>query len=125
MRQQRPQFLKPVMKENSKTTVHRKFLARLNQELSPRINAIMGLAKILEKRSGSDENVQQILKTTRDLADTIERELAEAIHGNVAAVTNADAPCDVLYIEDDRRSFAAVHLLLGNRRDLKVLQAKD
>lgn len=101
--------------------------ARLGEELRPRLNALVEIAELLKMKSGSDENVQRILTVARDLLDKVERELPEPASsdaGDDARLTNANAGCDVLYIEDNPINFGAVKLLLGNQRALKVSPAK-
>jgi CheY-like chemotaxis protein len=89
----------------------------IGQELRPQLNAIVEIAELLKTKSGGDENVQRILTVARDLLSKVEPRFPDATDSNAAA-------CDVLYIEDNPVSFAAVKILLKTQRALKVLQAK-
>jgi CheY-like chemotaxis protein len=86
----------------------------LTEEMRPRLNAIVEIAESLEAKSGSDENVQEILAAARGLLDVINRE---------SAGPKTSERCDALYIEDNSLNFASVNLLLKSKRALKVLQA--
>ena len=86
---------------------------RMNHKLRTPLNAIIGFAELLalqpaHQRGGAD--IQQILKSARELLSIIERELTEpgdrASNGNpITAVGHA---CDILYIEDDLVNFTLV-----------------
>jgi CheY-like chemotaxis protein len=98
---------------------------QLRQELRPQVNAIVEMAKLLKAKAKSDENIQQILSTARALLGVIDREPAEAQGSDSASEPGLNEGCDVLYIEDNKRIFASVKLLLGSKRALKVLQATN
>ena len=95
----------------------------LPQELRAQLDAIIGFAERLEMKSGTDENVRQILSAARGLLNVINRESAKPQDGDGAPRSTANERCDVLYIEDDSINFASVDLLLRSKRALKVLQA--
>ncbi|HWY40641.1 MAG TPA: response regulator [Chthoniobacterales bacterium] len=95
----------------------------LPQELRAQLDAIIGFAKRLETKSGTDENVQQILSAARELLKAISRESAKPQDGDGAPRSAANERCDVLYIEDNSTNFASVTMLLRSKRALKVLQA--
>jgi len=97
----------------------------LPQELRAQLDAIIGFAERLEMKSGADENVQQILSAARGLRDVISRELGKPQDGDGTPESAANERCDVLHIEDDSLSFAAVKLLLGNKRKLTLLRADN
>lgn len=88
------------------------------RDLRPQLNAIIEFAERLKMKPESDETVQQLLAAAHGLLNLINRE-----PNNVAARSESNQRCDVLYIEDDSKIFASVALLLGNKRALKVLQA--
>jgi CheY-like chemotaxis protein len=96
---------------------------QLRQELRPQVNAIVEMAKLLKAKAKSDENVQQILSTARALLGVIDREPAEAQGSGSASEPGSNESCDVLHIEDDSLSFAAVKVLLANTRKLTVARA--
>lgn len=98
---------------------------QLRQELRPQVNAIVAMAKLLKAKAKSDENVQQILSTARALLGVIDREPAEAQGSDNSSGSGSNEGCDVLYIEDNKRNFASVKLLLESKRALKVLQARN
>jgi CheY-like chemotaxis protein len=95
----------------------------LRQELRPQANAIVEMAKLIKAKAKSDENAQQILIAARALLGVIDREPTDAQDSNSASELASTERCDVLYIEDNSRTFVSVRLLLGSKRALKVLQA--
>lgn len=97
--------------------------SQLNEELRSRLNALVDLAKLLEKENGSDEDVQHILGAARGLLDLIDKEAAES-HRGPGGSTSKER-CDVLYIEDNPISFAAVKLLLKTKRRFTVVEAAN
>ena len=107
---------------------HNDFLAQLNQELRPPLNAIINFAERLNKQC-DDANmivdIKSVLRSANDLLNVINQRVTEPVHSpNVAkAQSIADSQCDVLHIEDDPINFASVKLLLGSKRELKVLRA--
>lgn len=104
------------------------FPAPPNQELRRSLNTIMDFTKQLEMHCGNDRmthNVKQILRAAHDCLDIINREVAEPGYGHHPPSATPNSPYDVLYIEDDSTTFSSVKLLLGSKRKLKVLQAKN
>ncbi len=102
------------------------FLKHLNQNLRTPLNAITGFAELLERQCANTsmaDNVNQILKSARDLLEVINRELAEPKYGHGQSNVAAALPCDVLYIEDDPANFALVQRILEERPDVKLVQA--
>ena len=72
-----------------------------------------------------DRQRQADPKSRARLPDIINREVAAPDYGHRAPAATVNSQCDVLYIEDDSTTFASVKLLLGSKRKLKVLQAKN
>jgi len=103
------------------------FMAQLGQELRTPLNAIMGFAQHLERQcddASTTDTIKQVQKAANDLLDIINRKLVEpGSNRDSAPIVTGDSQCDVLYIEDDSINFAAVKLLLGNTRKLKVVQS--
>ena len=97
----------------------------LPKELRAQLDAIVGFAERLEMKSGTDENVQQILGAARELLSSISRESAKPRDGDAAPRSPAKERSDVLYIEDSAINFASVTMLLRSKRALKVLQATN
>jgi len=122
--------LDPTGESGLEPRVLRAFRADLNHKLRTPLNAIIGFAELLALQSENkrrDGDVQQILKSARDLLQIIERELAEPCE---QAIIRAEAPaappvasCDVLYVEDDLVNFILVERILEYRPGLKVLHA--
>lgn len=104
------------------------FRADLNHKLRTPLNAIIGYAELLALQPGGkhkDEDVQQILKSARELLAIIERELGET-GGNAersAAPEESTRECDVLYVEDDIVNFTLVERILEYRPTLSLLHA--
>src|ERR1700676_1663556 len=97
----------------------------LRQELRPRLNVIVDLAELLQTKTGSDKDVQEILTVARGLLDLVDQKSAEPHDANYAAQPKPGQQCDALYIEDNSIHFASIELLLRNKRALKLLQAAD
>jgi CheY-like chemotaxis protein len=97
----------------------------LSQELRPRLNVIVDLAKLLQTKTGSDKDVQEILTVARGLLDLIDQKSAEPHDANYAAQPKPGEQCDVLYIEDNAINFTSIKMLLQSKRALKLLQAAD
>jgi CheY-like chemotaxis protein len=114
----------PDSQSAEETKRRRKSLSDIGQELCRHVDAIVRSADLLSPTSQGDENIQHIRKTANDLLDLIQRELASPNESGVAP-KNPDAQCDVLYIEDSPISFAAVQLLLRQRRKLKIVHANS
>ncbi|HMJ06136.1 MAG TPA: response regulator [Chthoniobacterales bacterium] len=112
----------------STASAHEIFRGSLNHQLRTPLNAIIGFAELLalqpaNQRDGGD--VQQILKSARELLRIIERELAEPVE-EIAAVIPAAAPgCDILYVEDDLVNFTLVERILEFRPALKLMHARS
>src|SRR5438045_3831813 len=101
---------------------HRMFCAELNQKLRAPLNAILGYAELLslqpgERRGTSD--LQQILKSARELLAVIEAELGEPQAPTAKSLertsSSTEARCDLLYIEDDDVNFTLVERILEYR----------
>lgn len=111
------------------TEAEETFRANLNHRLRTPLNAIIGFAELLSLRAGSghkDVDVQQILKSARQLLGIIEEELGET--HSVAGGDNGKAPaptrlCDVLYVEDDDVNFMLVERILEYRPSVNLMHA--
>ncbi len=119
----------PGAGEPVNTSVPSQFRAGLNHKLRTPLNAIIGFAELLalqpaHQRGGGD--IQQILKSARDMLHIIERELAdptEEIFDEVAAIPTAEHACDILYVEDDIVNFTLVERILEFRPGLSLMHA--
>ena len=98
---------------------------QLIEKLRPRLNAIVEIAELLRTKAESDENVQEMLTAARGLLDVIDKQSTQPRDPDSAPRSAAHEQCDVLHIEDDSLSFAAVKLLLGTKRKLTVLRAEN
>ena len=116
----------------SDAAAQQRFRAELNHKLRTPLNAIVGFAELLalqpgSKRTGGD--VQQILRSARELLEIIERELGEPGakgSGNAAAeAVERAGGCDVLYVEDDAVNFTLVQRILEYRPGLNLLHAPE
>jgi CheY-like chemotaxis protein len=105
------------------------FRANLNHKLRTPLNAIIGFAELLALQPGNrrdSADVQQILKSARELLRIIERELSEPDensveeHEGIAALSSG---CDVLYIEDDLVNFTLVERILEFRPGINLVHA--
>lgn len=111
------------------TATHREFCTDLNHKLRTPLNAIIGFTELLAlqpRGTREDGDLQQILKSARDLLQIIERELGETSHE--APTTPPPAPaseriCDVLYVEDDLVNFTLVERILDFRPAVTVMHA--
>ncbi len=107
------------------------FRANLNHKVRTPLNAIIGFAELLALQPGSprkDSDVQQILKSARELLEIIETELGEPAAENTndrAAAPAQSQSCDVLYIEDDAVNFMLVERILEYRPGVTVQHAAD
>ncbi|HEX8280996.1 MAG TPA: response regulator, partial [Chthoniobacterales bacterium] len=103
------------------------FREDLNHKLRTPLNAIIGFAELLSLQPGkrSDNDVQQILKSAREMLEIIERELAEPNGKAVPDASDAatQSTCDVLYVEDDPVNFTLVERILEFRPGLNVVHA--
>lgn len=111
------------------TPAHREFCTQLNHKLRTPLNAIIGFTELLAlqpRGTREDEDLQQILKSARDLLQVIERDLGEAAAGDSApppAAAAAERVCDVLYVEDDLVNFTLVERILDFRPAVTVMHA--
>lgn len=106
----------------------RAFRADLNHKLRTPLNAVLGYAELLAlKPRGNDKDadVQQILRSARELLAVIERELGEKEETTErpAPAAAERAECDVLYVEDDPVNFTLVERILEYRPAVSVLHA--
>jgi CheY-like chemotaxis protein len=106
------------------------FRAELNHKIRTPLNAIIGFAELLLLQPGgkrSDGDVQQILKSARELLAIVETELGDPADGVISrGATPAAAPlCDVLYVEDDIVNFTLVARILEYRPDVKLKHAPE
>jgi len=114
---------------NLETPAHRAFRAELNHKLRTPLNAILGYAELLSLQPGSkreNSDVQQILKSARELLAIIEHELADS-DANATADNNVAASsartCDLLYVEDDMVNFTLVERILEYRPKVRLMHA--
>ncbi len=107
------------------------FRAQLSQKLRTPLNAIIGFAELLALQPGStrkDGDVQQILKSARELLGIIEVELGEPASNEIEDRGSAPVVprvCDVLYVEDDLVNFTLVERILEYRPGVSVLHAPE
>lgn len=105
--------------------------AELNHKMRTPLNAIIGFSELLLLQPGSkrtDGDVQQILKSARELLGIIEAGLGEPIGANNEARGGVPATshvCDVLYVEDDVVNFTLVERILEYRPGVSVLHAPE
>jgi len=110
------------------TPAHYAFCAELNHKLRTPLNAILGYSELLSLQPGGkreNSDIQQILKSARELLAIIERELGDAeakaaAEQNVATLSRT---CDLLYVEDDLVNFTLVERILEYRPDVKLMHA--
>lgn len=108
------------------------FRAELNHKLRTPLNAIIGFAELLELQAGNvrrEGDVQQILKSARELLTIIEQELGEPgvaqSSFNSRDTTVSTRVCDVLYIEDDAVNFTLVERIFEYRPGITVMHAPE
>jgi CheY-like chemotaxis protein len=108
----------------------RDFRANLNHKLRTPLNAIIGFTELLTLQPSAtrkDTDLQQILKSAREMLGIIEHELGEPGDRNHAIATAEAVPlltaCDVLYIEDDDVNFTLVQRILELRPGLELMHA--
>ena len=112
-----------------RTPANREFCTQLNHKLRTPLNAIIGFTELLvlqPRGTREDDDLQQILKSARELLQIIERDLGEPSAGEPAPPPNAAAAervCDVLYIEDDLVNFTLVERILDFRPAVTVMHA--
>ena len=105
---------------------HRAFCLDLNHKLRTPLNAILGYAELLALQPGSKRDisdVQQILKSARELLGIIEHELAEFGPVVQEEEEKASCSCDLLYVEDDLVNFTLVERILEYRPLVKLMHA--
>jgi len=95
------------------------------QELVPQLNALIKMAELLKTKTPGDETAQQISTSARALLNLISSHSDQPANNGSANVSQANEVCDVLYIEDDPRTFSTIRTLLKSQRDLKVLHAAN
>jgi CheY-like chemotaxis protein len=109
------------------------FRSHLNHKLRTPLNAIVGFAELLALQVGNrreSADVQQILKSARELLGIIERELAEPEEEAKPAAPSASkaettSPCDILYVEDDMVNFTLVERILELRPGVNLTHASN
>lgn len=110
-------------------SMDRTFRENLNHKLRTPLNAIIGFSELMAMQPAGkrgDQDVQQILKSAREMLAIIETELAEPgekAREKFAVVPSCPECCDVLYVEDDPVNFALVERILEYRPGLKVKHA--
>ncbi|MEO5721692.1 MAG: response regulator [Chthoniobacterales bacterium] len=124
------QSLHPVRRNDKlSATAQKVFRAGLNHKLRTPLNAIVGFAELLALQPTSQRgngDVQQILKSARELLRIIERELGEPSEHSpeqAGAIIPAAHGCDILYVEDDIVNFTLVERILELRPKLTVMHA--
>ncbi len=111
------------------TPAHREFCTQLNHKLRTPLNAIIGFTELLALQphgTREDGDLQQILKSARDLLEIIERDLGEPAAGKATPPPDATAVervCHVLYVEDDLVNFTLVERILEFRPAVTVMHA--
>ena len=108
------------------STAERVFRDDLNHKLRTPLNAIIGFAELLALQPTSTRgngDVQQILKSARELLGIIERVLGEPTAGEKTTAGDRTPECDVLYVEDDLVNFTLVERILEYRPGLTLLHA--
>jgi CheY-like chemotaxis protein len=110
---------------------HRAFCADLNQKLRTPLNAILGYAELLALQTGDgrdNADVQQIMRSARELLSIIERELGEGETEPPPVDRIVPMPvstCDLLYVEDDMVNYTLVERILEYRPRVKLLHAPN
>lgn len=106
------------------------FCSDLNHKLRTPLNAIIGFAELLALKPGSTRDagdVQQILKSAREMLRVIERDLSGPLGvssgDGVASTGPAARVCDVLYVEDDVVNFTLVERILEYRPEIHLMHA--
>src|SRR5436189_5170943 len=88
----------------------------LTQELRPKVNAIVKMAERLKTMTPGDATAQQISASARELLNLISRHSVEPDNDGSAIASQSNELWDVLYIEDDPRTFSAIRTLLKGQR---------
>src|SRR4051794_7902505 len=124
----RPLEMSP--EQGAESAAQEAFRTQLNHKLRTPLNAIIGFAELLALQpagSRSDRDVQQILKSARELLSIIQSELEEQGAERPPAISGerpAPEPCDVLYVEHDLVNFTLVERILEFRPGLKLMHAE-
>jgi len=108
------------------SAAQRAFRTDLNHKLRTPLNAIIGFAELLALQPGSkprEDDVQQILKSAREMLTIIEADLADPAAREAEAARPPALTCDVLYVEDDFVNFTLVERILEFRPGLRVMHA--
>ena len=102
------------------------FRADLNHRLRTPLNAIIGYAELLSLQPGSKRengDLQQILKSAREMLAIIEEELTEPGATKEAPAEVTKPSCDLLYVVDDIVNFTLVERILEYRPKVKLMHA--
>lgn len=115
-------------REASESPAPGDFRGNLNHKLRTPLNAIIGFAELLSLQAVNQRmagDVQQILKSAREILRIMERELAEPTAAPLPAraITPLASVCDVLYVEDDIVNFTLVERILEFRSGLTLTHA--
>lgn len=117
-------------KDTIESEAHRSFCAELNQKLRTPLNAILGYAELLALQPGNKRetgDVQQILKSARELLAIIETELGDPAQRALITDRGVNPKpargCDLLYVEDDIVNFTLVERILEFRPKVKLMHA--
>ena len=109
---------------------HRKFCVDLSQKLRAPLNSILGFAELVSLNPGDRRksgDLQQILKSARELLAVIERELGDPNNQTTTDLDRATqattSKCDLLYVEDEEVNFTLVERILEFRPKVKLLHA--
>ncbi|MFN2507199.1 MAG: response regulator [Chthoniobacterales bacterium] len=120
----------PSRDGGSDTPAQEAWRVQLNHQLRTPLNAIIGFAELLALQPANRRDtgdVQQILKSAREMLGIIERELCEpataADHEGSAVQTESPRRCDVLYVEDDAVNFTLVERILEYRPAVSLMHA--
>ena len=115
-------------RQTAEDAAHRSFCTELSVKLRTPLNAIIGYAELLslgktDNRQGED--VQQILRSAKELLSIVEKELGETVTPQRMENVLPIGPrmCDLLYVEDDRVNFGLVERILEFRPKVKLLHA--
>ena len=127
MKKANPESSVPARRnEKLSATAQKVFRADLNHKLRTPLNAIIGFAELLALQPTNQRDVQQILKSARELLHIIERELGEPedhLPEQAGVITPVAHACDILYVEDDIVNFTLVERILELRPALTVMHA--
>ena len=91
-----------------------------------RDHRIRGVARVATSTSRGGGDIQQILKSAREILRIIERELAEPTDSSTEEpriIQMTEHACDILYVEDDLVNFTLVERILEFRPGLNLMHA--